>query len=113
MTQNKEVFALTESAAEQVSKLVAAKGGEALGIRIGVKKGGCSGLSYTFEYCYKEDPRDDKVISHGVPIYIDPGALLFIIGTTLDFVDKTVEKGFVFLNPNEKGKCGCGESFTT
>lgn len=112
MSQAKQIISITEAAAHQVYQLIDAKEDKPLGIRVGVKKGGCSGLSYTFEYCYQENPADEKVAEHGVTVYVDPAAVLFIIGTTLDYFDSKTERGFKFNNPNEKAKCGCGDSFS-
>lgn len=108
----KQIISITQAAASQVQKLIAAKEEKPLGIRVGVKKGGCSGLSYTFEYCYQENPADEKVEEHGVIVYVDPAAVLYIIGTSLDYFDSKTERGFKFNNPNEKAKCGCGDSFS-
>lgn len=105
------VIQITEAAAERVKLLLAKRDKKALGIRVGVKSGGCSGLSYTFEYCDELNKLDDVITDKGVTVFIDAKAVLYLIGTTLDYVDEKIKSGFVFVNPNEKGKCGCGESF--
>ena len=76
-----------------------------------VKSGGCSGFKYKFEYADERKIADEEITSHGVRVFVDPKAVLYLIGTTLDFQDEVVRSGFVFINPNEKGRCGCGESF--
>jgi len=105
------LFKLTEAAAVQVGKLLLAREKPAAGVRIGLRTKGCSGLSYTLEYVDVMNPLDETVSDHGVTIYIDPKAVMFLIGTTMDFVEDELQSGFVFENPNEKGRCGCGESF--
>jgi iron-sulfur cluster assembly protein len=102
---------LTEAAAKRVQDLLAKRGKPSLGIRIGVRSKGCSGLSYTLEYADQKQPMDEIVEQHGVTVLIDPKATLFILGTEMDYVEEKLQSGFVFRNPNEKGRCGCGESF--
>jgi iron-sulfur cluster assembly protein len=105
------VINLTEAAARRVQDLLAKRGKPSLGIRIGVRSKGCSGLSYTLEYADQKQPMDEIVEQHGVTVLIDPKATLFILGTEMDYVEEKLQSGFVFRNPNEKGRCGCGESF--
>jgi len=102
---------LTDAAAERVKALLARREAPAAGLRIGVKSKGCSGLSYTIEYADAKNPLDEVVEDKGVTIFIDPKATLFIIGSEVDYVEDKLQSGFVFRNPNEKGRCGCGESF--
>ncbi|HAD86766.1 MAG TPA: Fe-S cluster assembly scaffold SufA, partial [Rhodospirillaceae bacterium] len=81
------------------------------GVRVGIRTKGCSGMSYTLEFADEKNEFDEVVEDKGVRIFIDPKATMFIIGTEMDFVEDKLESGFVFNNPNEKGRCGCGESF--
>jgi len=110
-TPTKDLFTLTESAAARVQEILDSREKPAKGIRIGVKSRGCSGYTYTLEFADEKQERDEVVTSKDVTIFVDPKAILFIIGTVMDFVDEKVQSGFVFRNPNEKGRCGCGESF--
>jgi iron-sulfur cluster assembly protein len=102
---------LTVYAVERVKALMDKRGKPSAGIRIGVRTKGCSGLSYTLEYADAKGPADEVVEQDGVTILIDPKASMFIFGTEMDFVEEKLQTGFVFRNPNEKGRCGCGESF--
>ncbi len=111
MTPNSAPMTLTAAAAERVKALLAQRGKPSLGIRIGVNTKGCSGMSYTLEYADEKGPYDEIVEDQGVTILIDPKASMFIIGTEMDYVEEKLNSGFVFNNPNEKGRCGCGESF--
>lgn len=81
------------------------------GIKIGVQTKGCSGLAYTMTFAEQKEPYDEEIIMDGVRLLIDPKALLFIIGTSIDYESTPFSEGFIFQNPNEKGKCGCGKSF--
>lgn len=102
---------ITESAAEQVKALLDKRGKPSAGIKIGVRTKGCSGLSYTIEYADEVSKFDEVVEDKGIKVIIDPKAIMFIIGTEMDFKQEKLQSGFTFTNPNEKGRCGCGESF--
>jgi iron-sulfur cluster assembly protein len=106
-----QVMAVTPAAAERVKALIDKRDKPTVGIRIGVRSKGCSGMSYTLEYAEKQEPMDEVVDTEGVKLLIDPKASLFLIGTVMDFEEDKLKAGFVFRNPNEKGRCGCGESF--
>jgi iron-sulfur cluster assembly protein len=82
------------------------------GVRLGVKGGGCSGMSYVIEYCDQPRARDQVFEVEGARVYVDPKSLIYLAGTTFDFVDTFQQKGFKFVNPQVKSECGCGESFT-
>jgi iron-sulfur cluster assembly protein len=105
-----KVITLTDAAAERIRALMAATGGNATGLRIGVKKGGCAGMEYTMEYAAEPDPRDELVEDKGVRILIEPTAVLFLLGTEMDYKTDRMSSGFVFNNPNQTSACGCGES---
>jgi iron-sulfur cluster assembly protein len=106
-----QAMTLTAPAVERVKALLEKRGKPSAGIRIGVRTKGCSGLSYTLEYADAKGPADEVVEQDGVTVLIDPKASMFIFGTEMDFVEEKLQTGFVFRNPNEKGRCGCGESF--
>jgi iron-sulfur cluster assembly protein len=102
---------VTPAAAERVKALIAGREKPTAGIRIGVRTKGCSGLSYTLEFADSQQPMDEIVETEGVRLLVDPKASLFLIGTEMDYEEEKLKSGFVFRNPNEKGRCGCGESF--
>ncbi len=106
-----QALSVTESAAERIRALLARRGKPSLGIRVGIRSRGCSGLTYTLEYADEKGKFDEIVEDKGVTILIDPKATMFILGTEMDFVEDKLQSGFTFRNPNEKGRCGCGESF--
>ncbi|MGE0251371.1 MAG: HesB/IscA family protein [Dongiaceae bacterium] len=111
MNPRPPVLTITDRAAEQVRYLMSQRSTPAKGLRIGVRARGCSGMAYTLEYTDQEHP-GDEVIQHGdLTIYIDPKATMFLLGTQMDYVEDKLQSGFTFKNPNEKGRCGCGESF--
>jgi iron-sulfur cluster assembly protein len=102
---------ITDTALNRVKALLASRGKPSAGIRIGIRTKGCSGLSYALEYADEENPLDEVMKIEDVTILIDPKAILFILGTEMDYVEEKMQSGFVFRNPNEKGRCGCGKSF--
>jgi iron-sulfur cluster assembly protein len=104
-----EVISVTPAAAARVGEILAGKPG-AKGIRIGVKNGGCAGMEYTVELVTEEKPGEDKVETANGTIYVSPAAVLFLLGTQLDYETTKLRSGFVFNNPNQKSACGCGES---
>ena len=101
---------LSERAAEHVRNFLS-KRGKGLGLKLGVRTSGCSGMAYKIEFADAEDPEDLKFESHGVTVYIDQKSLSYLEGTELDFVREGLNEGFKFNNPNVKSQCGCGESF--
>jgi iron-sulfur cluster assembly protein len=106
-----QLMTVTPAAAERVKALIESRGKATAGVRIGVRTKGCSGLSYTLEFADSQQPMDEVVETEGVKLLIDPKASLFLIGTEMDYEEEKLKSGFVFKNPNEKGRCGCGESF--
>ncbi len=107
----RQAMTLTDAAADRIRALLARRGKPAVGIRVGVRSRGCSGLTYTLEYADEKGKFDEIVQDKGVTVLIDPKATMFIIGTEMDYVEDRLQSGFTFRNPNEKGRCGCGESF--
>ena len=101
---------LSEAAAQHVSKYIA-KRGKGIGVRLGVKTSGCSGMAYKLEFADAADPEDVVFESHGLKVLVDPKSLPYIDGTELDFAKEGLNEGFKFNNPNVKDACGCGESF--
>lgn len=102
---------LSEAAAKHVSDFLANRG-RGVGVRVGVKTSGCSGLAYVLEFVDETQAEDIVFASHGVKVIVDPKSLAYIDGTEMDFVKEGLNEGFRFTNPNQKGECGCGESFT-
>lgn len=102
---------LTESAAKHVADQLAARG-KGVGIRVGVTTTGCSGMAYVLEFVDELAPHDQVFEDHGVRIIVDPKSLVYIDGTEMDFKKTGINEGFEFHNPNVKGECGCGESFS-
>src|SRR5438067_12159820 len=107
----KQALLVTDAAAERIQALLAGGGKPPIGVRVGVRARGCSGLTYTLEYADEKGKYDEIVEDKGVTILVDPKAVMFIISTEMDYVEVKLQTGFVFRNPNEKGRCGCGESF--
>jgi iron-sulfur cluster assembly protein len=102
---------LTDKAAERVRSFLDNRG-KGIGLRLGVKTTGCSGMAYVLEFVDELNPEDQVFESHGVKIIVDPKSLVFLDGTEVDFVKQGLNEGFEFRNPNAKDECGCGESFT-
>lgn len=107
-----KVVTLTDGAAARIREIMDASGGEFLGVRIGVKNGGCAGMEYVMEYARSKNPLDEAVEENGINVLIDPKAVLFLLGTEIDFVRDKLSQRFVFKNPNQTDACGCGESVT-
>lgn len=104
------ILTLTDAARARVREIMANSDKEVAGVRVGVKNAGCAGMAYALDYVEEVDPKDDVVEDDGVKIFIDPKAVLFLLGTEMDYEVTTLRSGFVFNNPNQTSACGCGES---
>lgn len=107
----KQIMSVSSKAIGQIKSLLAKREKPAFGIRVGIKSGGCSGLSYFIEYAEEKNKYDEVISDNGVNILIDPKALMYLIGTEMDYTETQFKSGFTFTNPNEKVSCGCGKSF--
>lgn len=106
------VLKVTEAAAAQLKWLLERRTDGAVGIRVGVKNGGCSGMAYTMDFATVRNPGDEVIELDGVTVLIDPMAVMYLVGTEMDYTRQNLGETFVFRNPNETGRCGCGESVT-
>lgn len=107
----KAPISLTDNAVSRVKYLLSKRDKNSLGIRVTVKTGGCSGKTYSIEYADEERPFEEVVDQDGVRVYVDAKAIIYLIGTKMDYVEEKFKSGFAFINPNEKSRCGCGSSF--
>ena len=107
-----KVVTLTDAAASRMQEIMGAAQDQFVGVKIGVKNGGCAGMEYTMDYATEAGPLDEVVEDNGITILIDPKAILFLLGTEIDFVTEKLAQRFVFNNPNQTDACGCGESVT-
>ena len=105
-----KVVSLSEAAADKIKTIIASADRPITGVRVGVKNGGCAGMSYTMEYAEGPQPHDEVVEDRGVTVLIDPKAVLFLLGTEMDYKTDKLSAQFVFNNPNQTSACGCGES---
>ncbi|MBV2184231.1 MAG: Fe-S cluster assembly scaffold SufA [Rhizobium sp.] len=105
-----QVMTMTDTAAARVRAIVGNSGPDAKGIRVGIKKGGCAGMEYTIDLVTEPNPRDDLIVRDGASVWIDPAAVLYLLGTEMDFETTMLRSGFTFTNPNQTSACGCGES---
>ena len=105
-----QVMRLTDAAAARIKDILEKSGTPTAGVRVGVKNGGCAGMAYTMNYAERADPTDEVVEDKGVRVLIDPKAVLFLLGTEMDYKIDKLSAGFVFNNPNQTSACGCGES---
>lgn len=104
------IMTLTATAADRVKAIVGNSGPEALGVRVGIKKGGCAGMEYTIDLVTEPNAKDDLVEFDGARVWVEPSAVLYLLGTQMDFETTTLRSGFTFHNPNQTSACGCGES---
>lgn len=105
-----QMMRLTDAAADRIKSVMANAGRSIVGVRVGVKNGGCAGMAYTMEYAEKVEPSDEVVEDKGVRVLIDPKAVLFLLGTEMGYKVEKLAAQFVFNNPNQTSACGCGES---
>lgn len=105
-----KVITLTDAAANRVTEIMEAGDGTCIGLRLGVENGGCAGMAYKLEYATDVNPMDEVVEENGIKVMIDPKAILFLIGTEMDYVVEKLSAQFIFNNPNQTDACGCGES---
>lgn len=111
-TKRKDPLIIKPAAAARIKELLSSSNGEdAIGIRLGVKRRGCNGLSYTMNYAFEKEPNEEEMEAYGVRVMIEPMALFSVVGTEMDWVETDMTSEFTFRNPNSKGECGCGESF--
>ncbi len=110
--QRPKVVTLTDAAAARMTEIMSDADENFIGVRVGVKNGGCAGMEYEMAYATEARPLDEVVEENGVKVLIDPKAILFLLGTEIDFVKEKLSERFVFRNPNQTDACGCGESVT-
>ena len=103
---------LTDAANARIAELMAKAPDGAIGVKLSTPRRGCSGLAYSVDYVSEEQPFDEKIVTPGGAFYVDGGSILYLVGSTMDWVEDDFAAGFTFENPNAKGACGCGESFT-
>ena len=108
---SKQVITLSERAAERVKEIMAQAKEPIIGLRVGVASGGCAGMSYVMEYAKKTNPNDEVIEDKGVKVFVDSAAVMYLLGTEMDYKKEELSSSFVFNNPNETERCGCGESF--
>ena len=107
----KQIITLSDNAAQRIKEIMSSAEKDSLGVRVGVKSGGCAGMSYVMEYTKELNPNDEVIEEKGVKVFIDPAAVMYLLGTEMDFKKKEFSSEFIFNNPNETERCGCGESF--
>ena len=107
----KQVITLTDNAASRIKDIMSKDENKSLGVRVGVKSGGCAGMSYIMEYAKEINPNDEVIEDKGVKVFIDPGAIMYLLGTEMDYKKEQFSSSFIFKNPNETERCGWGESF--
>ena len=107
----KQIITLSDNAAERIKEIMANAEDNSIGVRIGVKSGGCAGMTYIMEYTKEANPNDELIEDKGVKVFIDSAAVMYLLGTEMDFKKEEFTSQFVFNNPNETERCGCGESF--
>jgi len=107
----KQAITLSNSAATRIKEIMSKDEKNSLGVRVGVKSGGCAGMSYIIEYAKEINSNDEVIEDKGVKVFIDAGAIMYLLGTEMDYKKEEFSSNFIFKNPNETERCGCGESF--
>jgi|TARA_B100001113_G_C20588683_1_gene396437 iron-sulfur cluster assembly protein len=107
----KQIISLSDNAAKRIKEIMSSAEKDSLGVRVGVKSGGCAGMSYIMEYTKEANPTDELIEDKGVKLFIDSAAIMYLLGTQMDYKKDDFSSSFVFNNPNETERCGCGESF--
>ena len=107
------IIKLSDKAVNRIKEIMSKAENTAIGVRVGVKSGGCAGLSYIMEYASDKKPNEEIIEDKGVKVFIDPNAVMYLLGTEMDYKIEKFSSQFVFNNPNETERCGCGESFKT
>ena len=108
---NEQVIKLSQKAAERIKDIMSKDEDTTIGVRVGVQSGGCAGMSYIMEYAKDIKPNEEVIEDKGVKVLIDPKAIMYLLGTEMDYKKEKFSSKFVFKNPNETERCGCGESF--
>ena len=106
-----QIITLSDNAAQRIKEIMSNAKDSSIGVRIGVKSGGCAGMSYVMEYAKSSNSNDEVIEDKGVKVLIDPSAVMYLLGTEMDYKKEELSSTFVFKNPNETERCGCGESF--
>ena len=107
----KQIIKLSDNAASRIKEIMSNAEKNAVGVRVGVKSGGCAGMSYVMEYAKEINPNDEIIEDKSVKLFVDPGAIMYLLGTEMDYKKEELSSSFIFKNPNETERCGCGESF--
>ena len=110
---SEQVIKLSDNAANRIKEIISKAESSAIGVRVGVKSGGCAGMSYVMEYTKELTPNDEVIEDKGVKVFVDSAAVMYLLGTEMDYKKEELSSSFVFNNPNETERCGCGESFKT
>ena len=106
-----QIIRLSDNAAKRIKQIMSKAGSTAIGVRVGIKSGGCAGMSYIMEYAKEIKPNEEVIEEKGVKVLIEPKAIIYLLGTEMDFKQEKFSSQFIFKNPNETERCGCGESF--
>ena len=107
----KKIISLSDNAVARIKEIMSKAEKDLVGLRVGVKSGGCAGMSYMMEYTKEVKPNDEIIEDKGVKLFVDPGAIMYLLGTEMDYKKEQFSSSFIFKNPNETERCGCGESF--